>query len=286
VIRKLQRRAVFTALIGGYELLTEQPAAAGGGTDLVCFTDDPGLKSDTWQVRLIEPRFPRDTVRSARRLKILGPELLADYDETLWIDNSVELRCDPCVIFDEWLAEHDLALPLHSFRQSVVAEFDAVERGALDDAARIHEQLIAYAAIRPATLEERPYWTAILARRRSRPVLEAMQLWYEQVLRHSRRDQLSINYVLGVSACPTRGLPIDNYKSAYHLWPVGKDRNKAVWRSNLGSALRIPAMEIGRLQNRVSQLEALVRRERAQHAQALAEAQHDAALARLRDGKG
>ena len=73
------KRVVYTVLIGDYEQLNEQPQVTTSGIDFVCFTDDTELKSETWNIRVIEPRFPRDSVRSQRYLKMIGPELLSEY---------------------------------------------------------------------------------------------------------------------------------------------------------------------------------------------------------------
>src|SRR5436190_13933362 len=85
------RRVVYTVLMGGYEPLLEQHVAARFDTDLVCFTDDPALASPTWQIRLVEPSLPSDSGRSSRRPKILAHEYLPDYDESIYVDNSVLL---------------------------------------------------------------------------------------------------------------------------------------------------------------------------------------------------
>jgi hypothetical protein len=219
-------RGVYTALIGAYERLNEQPVAATTGVPFVCFTDDPGLTSDTWKVVRVEPAFAQDPVRSARRLKILGHPSLADLDETLWIDNSVVLRASPDAIFDSWLDGADLAMPRHSFRDTLMDEFDAVVSAGLDDAARVYEQLQHYADVAPRVLGQAPLWSALIARRRTPAVGEFNALWYEHVLRYSRRDQLSV--LMAMSLAPdlvVRAVEIDNYLSDLHRWPVKLDRD-------------------------------------------------------------
>ena len=171
-------RVVYRALLGGYETLREEPVAHESGADFVCFTDDPDLTSETWRLILVEPRFPADLVRSARHLKIVGHPVLETYDETLWLDNTVELLVPPEEIFDDWLADADLALPLHSYRASVVDEAEAVLELGRDDYVRVYEQMSVYARTAPAALEANPHWTGMLARRRVPMVREAMQDWW------------------------------------------------------------------------------------------------------------
>lgn len=243
------RRVVYTAVMGRYEQLNEQPVAVGSSIDFVCFTDDREMVSSTWTVRFIEPRFPLDSVRSARFLKVRGPSLLADYDESLWIDNAVQLRVTPETILDAWLADADLAMPKHSFRTSVLGEFDAVVTSGFDDPARVFEQLIHYSTLQSRALTEVPYWTAILARRHVPAVDEAMQVWWEHLLRYSRRDQLSINFVLDALQIPATGVELDNQDSEWHKWPVRVSRKWEVTEDRMANALRIPSVEIGRLEN-------------------------------------
>ncbi len=184
-------RAVYRALLGGYETLREEPVAHRSDVDFVCFTDDPDLTSETWRLVLVEPRLPVDLVRSARYLKIIGHPDLDEYDETLWVDNTVELLVPPEQILDDWLDGADVALPLHSYRASVLDEAEAVLDGGRDDYVRVYEQLSVYLRTAPAAVEENPRWTGMLARRRLPIVREAMQAWWEDLLRHSHRDQLS-----------------------------------------------------------------------------------------------
>jgi hypothetical protein len=215
-------RAVYTALIGSYERLQEQPAAETTDIPFICLTDDPTLTSKTWEVRLVEPAFARDSARASRFVKIMGDPLVADYDETLWVDNKVVLTEDPGVILDELLADADLAVIHHSYRDTVIAEFDEVTRAGLDDPARIYEQLIHYAETKPHVLDLRPYWGAFIARRRTPAVQGAMQIWINHVLRYSRRDQLSMRYALdGVPR--VLALDLDNFGSRFHTWVVDQD---------------------------------------------------------------
>jgi len=175
------RRVVYTALIGAYELLNEQPIAKSSNIDFICFTDDPALVSDSWEIRLIEPRFPRDTIRSARYLKVMGPDILGEYDESLWIDNSIVLRATPESILDEWIADADFALP--------------------------------------------------------------------------RRDQLSLNYALSVTGLPAHGIDMDLFLTDKHQWPVSRQRKTNVTRGQLSNVLRIPHVEMGRLENTAAALQ-------------------------------
>jgi hypothetical protein len=85
-----------------------------------------------------------------------------------------------------------------------------------------------------------------------------MQLWYDHILRYSRRDQLSINFVLGVLGLAVNGLDIDNMSSPWHQWPVRVEKKWDLAQDRLANALRIPQAELGRLENLTAKLQAEV----------------------------
>ncbi len=236
--------AVYTAVLGGYEQLREEPLAKGSDIRFVCFTDDPALTSETWEVVTIEPRFPTDATRSARHVKICGHPVLDEFARTLWIDNSVELATEPAQILDDWLADADIAAPLHSFHSTVLAEAEAIIDLGKDDYVRVYEQLSHYLRFAAAELEQNPHWTAILARRRTPEVRAAMQTWWEHVLRFSRRDQLSFSVVMAAAEVRLRSVPLSNLSSALHTWPRAEGRREEAVES-LRDALRPPAAALG-----------------------------------------
>ncbi|WP_165354204.1 glycosyltransferase domain-containing protein [Nocardioides glacieisoli] len=246
--RTMPRRAVYRALVGGYEQLREEEVAHDSGLPFICFTDDPTLTSETWQVVVVEARLPRDPTRSARALKILGHPALEDFDETLWVDNTVALTRPPDELFDEWLADADVAAPLHSYRASVLAEAEAVLDSGLDDFARVYEQLTHYLSVDAEALEANPHWTGMLARRRTDSSVAAMTGWWEDVLRYSRRDQLSFVPAMRRHRARLASLPVDSHVSPWHEWPRAEGRDRSRTGSGLREALRPPVARIGVLQ--------------------------------------
>jgi len=238
------RRAVYSALIGGYEELLEQEAALDSRIPFICFTDDPGLTSTTWDVRLIEPEFPLDRVRSARVLKIRGHSLLDEFDETLWLDNTVAFHGDPDELLDEWLASADLAVPRHSFRDSVSAEFAEIMTLKLDDPTRVLEQWEHYQALAPSVLAAAPHWTGMLARRHTPDVSATMRVWLDHVLRYSRRDQLSVGLAIAGAQHEVNLVELDNATSRWHEWPRSRGRNIRAGEREAQTALEILTMEL------------------------------------------
>ena len=250
------QRAVYTALIGGHEKLWEQPVAEESSLPFICFTDDPELRSSTWDVRVVEPLLELDPVRSARALKITGHPDLAAYDETLWIDARVQLSADPAAILDEWLDGCDLAIPRHSFRADVVSEFETVLLTGLDESSRLYEQLTHYSTVAPELLEAPAPWSGMVARRHTPDVDRAMREWLLQVLRYSRRDQLSVTHALARAGVVARRIEIDNKRSPVHEWPYGEGRSARKPMFRVSESLQPPVARLGELQYELERLAA------------------------------
>jgi hypothetical protein len=229
------RFCVYTALTGNYEKLNEQPVAAGSNIDFICYTDDASLKSKTWKVIKIDPMFADDPVRSQRVVKLSPHEYCADYDVSLYIDNSVILSVKPEDIFERYCAHWDFLLPSNSYRKCILDEFRAVKTLSLVDTKRLNEQLAYYIETDVACLKEQPYWAGVQIRRHANPsVRNAMRLWLAHVLRFTRRDQLSANFAFRQTGVTPYRLNIDNSSSWFHGWPVYRERNEAMRKFNNG----------------------------------------------------
>lgn len=224
---------IYSALIGGYERPVPQPDFTSIGLESIMFTDNPSsFEGSGWRVIKVDPRFPRDPVRSARYLKTVGHPELDDYDQTIWADNRVVLKDDAISLLAH-LESSDLVLFRHSYRDTVRDEYEEVIASGYDDPGRVRAtfDLSLAAGVDPSAP---PLWTGLLLRRRSREVAECMRMWMDYILVGSRRDQLSINAALSQVPLAVRVLDIDNSASAFHSWiPVrNMVRKRAVqaWR--------------------------------------------------------
>jgi hypothetical protein len=248
-----ERRCVVTVLVGGYEELVEQPVRSSSALDFVCLTDDPELESATWEIRRIRPILPADPVRSAREVKIRLHRHLDDYDTSLYIDNAVLLLRAPEDVLDALLPPGcPMALPEHSFRSTVRAEFDVVGHGRLDARHRLAEQLAAHREHDPDALELRPCWAGIIARRHHEvAVVDAMERWYAEVLRYSRRDQLSLHSALRAAGLTPIVHQLDNHESPFHRWPVAIGRREELRRERWTPE----DVQLGQLESRLDAIE-------------------------------
>lgn len=215
--------AVYTVVMGAdYPLPDPVPCP---GVAYICFTNMPDLAPNGWTIRVVDPLFPLDLVRSSREQKIRPHRWLAEFDRSLYIDTTVQLTGSPVALWDYLVPDEGVvfgAMP-HSFRATVEDEFGVVKGKGFDDRAVLARQLDTYRKTAPDILQRRPIWGGMLARRHADPALqEAMELWFAHVLRYGRRDQLSL--VLAVSQLPPAAVSLiscNNHRSDFHRWPVG-----------------------------------------------------------------
>ena len=248
----IPQRAVFSAVFGRYEDILEQPVAATSEVPFFMFTDDPTLTSDTWTIVPVALALPGDISRSSRKVKMLGDPRFADVSERLWIDNSVLLRADPTDILDTLLADCDLAFPNHSYRTSVLSEMEEVLDLGMDDPARVYEQLHVYLRVAPEVLTVQPSWNGLFARRDTPLTRAAMMTWWEQVLRYSRRDQLSLPFA--VRGLAVNRFDLDNFSSDIHEWPKAPRPLGRTPSTSLRAALRPPTAELGQAHAQIDRL--------------------------------
>lgn len=216
----------YTALFGHYEDLLEQPVAIDSDMDFICFTDDPSLRSDTWEIRVVRRVIQEDPARSSRYPKICPHRFLEEYDVSLYIDNSVLLTTDPSEILEDLLPDDAVFAAIeHSFRDTVLDEFRAVVSASLDSEWVCAEQLEHYKRSHSDVLAQKPLIGGVLLRRHMDPdVISAMELWWFNVLRYSRRDQLSLRVALSDASLRPTTWPVDVRDNGYWIWPASTGR--------------------------------------------------------------
>ncbi len=216
------RRVVYTVLYGQQNALVELPVRRDSAIDFIAFVDDPTLRSDTWTIRHLPPLLPTDIIRSSRFPKICAHRVLPDYDVSLYIDTKVRLTARPEEIFADLLEGQTstMACLRHDSRATIDDEAEAIIGLGLDRADICRAQLAAYrrdgfAGTVPLT------WSGMLLRYHHEPIVrETMERWFAQVLRYSRRDQISFPYVAEKSGLGFVAHPFSNRETKWHQWPV------------------------------------------------------------------
>ncbi|MBI3573831.1 DUF616 domain-containing protein [Candidatus Kaiserbacteria bacterium] len=216
------RSVIYTAIFGKKDTLHD-PLFVPPGWDLVCFTDQ-SLSSRVWQVRRVEAP-EKDPTRSARKYKILAHEWLSEYDVSVWIDGNILIKKDLRELVSRYLASANLAVLDHSALKEIpLSTLQAHEERLLwmesigkhqDDAGLIRRQGEAYRhAGYPDT--QGLACTLFMIRRHQKPdVITAMERWWEELSKWSKRDQMSFNYAAWKTGLRFNYIPLDAFGNEY-----------------------------------------------------------------------
>ena len=217
VVKK--RVAVYTCITGDYDDVKEFPSFREDGVDYLLFTNNREIKSSFWKVIRIE-NDGLDNVRLARKIKILGHELLSEYDLTIWIDGASFLRAKASAFLEDCcdLDEYSLIGFKHRERDCAYAEALECVKVNKDDCATIVRQMQRY--------RDRGYpehnglieSTVIVRRNHDSLLQKTMEMWFSEVRDYSRRDQLSFNYVAEQSGLNYNLLELNVFDNRYFGW--------------------------------------------------------------------
>ena len=220
---------IYTAIIGSKEgELNRQPVFKNSDFKKICFTDNKKLKSVDWELRYVEKLLPEDNHRSQRNFKLRPHLFLQEFQYSLYLDNTVVLNKDINEFiefinksFEKEIKTNSVYMPFHSFRKTVLDEFNEVALNNLDDQIKFYEQLRDYSKVSKNDLTKKPFWPAIILRdHSSQDVINFSEIWFAHVNRYSRRDQLSVIPAATQACIEIKGFELDNHSSIYHQWPV------------------------------------------------------------------
>lgn len=221
------RLAVYSALYGNRDPLNPDCMGDGAGYDRFLFTDRiagqglTGLATGIGTVQ--DPLMGLDAPRASRRAKLMPHRYFPEYDWSLYLDNTARLLCDPVALVTG-LAAQEPAQGFfcfsHAERDCAYDEADACLRARRDDPARIRSQIGFYRAEGYPAHQGLIQGTVLIRRHGARDWATLGERWFEQILVHSRRDQLSFGYVAWKMGLQPSLLPGTLLANDIAAWPV------------------------------------------------------------------
>lgn len=206
---------VLTAITNKKDVLKEQQCTEGA--KFVAFTDEP-INSRTWEIRPC-PNIFGDPRRNAKLPKILS-HLFVDDEYSLWMDGSINLKVPMRELVSKFLGDADICFfnhPLshHGHRDCLYEEAEVCKKFKLDDPNIIDEQIARY---RQQGYPEHNglYAGNVILRRHTPKIIQFNNMWWAEVCRGSRRDQISLNYCLATLGIRANLFP------GYHEAPYGQ----------------------------------------------------------------
>lgn len=219
------RCVVYTCLFGYSERFNDFPYERDGTVDFICFTDDPELRSSVWRIVHV-PRGLLDPARAAKRIKILAHRFVSQYESSLYVDNIVFLKQRPREVFERFL--HTSSSPLvcfrHPWRQCIYDAAEAVIALNFDVPQRVNEQMAGYRRLGYPSGNGLTKSGFMLRRHNDPALIAVMESWFEQILRHSHRDQLSFKFAAWIHDFEPTTIELDFLNNDVLEWLVASNR--------------------------------------------------------------
>lgn len=195
---KKLKKLFYTVLVGDYDHLNEILVKLPNW-EYVCYTDNPELTSESWDIRLLENELGLDPIRLSRHYKINNHLIDEPYDLSVYTDANIRIRGN----LDTYLA-HALApgeafsILLHPFLFSLKEELELCVDGKKDNTALLRAQYDHYLA--EGYHDQFPHVNARMMIRKSGDVTvrRLMEAWFDQLQNWSKRDQMGFNYALSL----------------------------------------------------------------------------------------
>ena len=226
-----KKRVIYTCITGGYEMLAPLTNRQSD-FDYVCFTDNSGQTSSFWELRPIPDELSGlSSVKQQRLIKICPHRYLPEYDESLWIDGSIDVISNPNTFIDKYCSDKDKSVFIrkHPSRNCIYSEGLACLKLKKDTSGNINPQLERYKKEgfpKSFGLVE----SNIVYRKHNDPYcIKLMDMWAIELLNGSHRDQLSFNYALWkVGNNGFKYLASNLIRGGCFKWYVAHNRNKYI----------------------------------------------------------
>ena len=184
---------IYTAFTGGYDSLKE-PEFIDENTKYVCFTQNPNLKSDTWEIIQMEDSIFDDN-RTAKQYRLFPHVYFPDFKYSFWLDGTFKIKGS--------IREY-----IYKYVNSPMLVVVHPERDCIYDEARESMPFPRYSnysmshQVEKYKFEGMPKHYGLLAsgalfRQHNNPeIISLMEQWWEEIITHTNQDQLSFPYVM------------------------------------------------------------------------------------------
>lgn len=221
----MNKVVVYTAIMGSFDTIKE-PLKITPNVDYFCFTDNENLKSDTWNIIYLQKC--ENSRKVARKLKVLGHDLINNYKYSIWVDGNIQIKEDLTKQIEEYfyLQAVEIATFKHPVRNCIYDEAVECSFAKADSPKAISKQ-VKYLIKQNYPINNGLVESNVLFRNNeSAKTKEFCKQWWYFIDNITIRDQLSFNYVLGVVDVKFLYLDGDTRgNSSYFEWK--KHRNKS-----------------------------------------------------------
>ena len=212
-----KRIVVYTSIYGSVDEVHE-PLTTPDNCDFFILTDQPVRASSIWRKKDFDfevHQIPDESTLKNRFVKMFPELIFPDYDFAVYIDGSVEIRTDMTEFIQE-TNQYGLKMFLHPVRNCVYQEIKEcirLKKGKESD-------LLAHAAYLQAQQMPRHYGL-LEGGMIIRPIhhefcQHLMRDWWEEFNKYSRRDQVSLPFILWKNGVPIEQIGELGYNMRAH----------------------------------------------------------------------
>ena len=215
------KKVCYSVISGNYDRIIE-PDIVTPGWQYIMFTDQPNVKSNVWDIRLLPKEIIEDkTLNQVKRQRIMKiqPYRFFEYDICVWVDGNIRIKKNLNKLCEKF-PNVQFAVARHPDRDCIYDECKAIIRYHKDTRKNMETQINLYRSDGyPA--HNGLCETNVMIRRNTPEVNRLMDMWADWLRRYSHRDQMSLNYCmwkLGFEFC---GIP-ENVRRMYFQWGAHK----------------------------------------------------------------
>jgi GT2 family glycosyltransferase len=185
----------YTAIFGSYDRLI-QPEHIVDEWDYVCFTDEDVPGEHVYEIRRFEPGY--DLTRRARYIKTHPHEFFPNYEYCVWLDSNFMIRGP---FLEESVTDRMSRNVLftgcpHPLRNCLYEELEACIMRTKDDVTIMSRQVEGYKKEGFPKNYGMIETNILIRKHNDTDVIAFNAAWWREIHLHSRRDQLSIMYVI------------------------------------------------------------------------------------------
>lgn len=211
VNKEISEITVYTAIFGDYDRLLN-PVIVNPNVKYVCFTDNENITSDIWEVHYVKRQYESPIVES-RMYKML-PHLFIESEYSMWVDANICLLDDPLRYANCYLKNGDFLLIPHGERDCIYEEAAiciTLHRASTKDLVYQMKEYIEKGCPEHVGL----FLGGVLVRRHhTEQIKDFDELWWKEFLTYSKRDQVSLGYLLWKKQLPISLCDIDIYNNS------------------------------------------------------------------------
>ena len=207
-IETCTRVAVYTAITGGYDIPIE-PYYVPENVDFFIITDMNIPAGSVWKkidINLIEEIAELDNTRKARFAKTHPHTFFKEYEYTVWIDSNFKAVGDLSRFIKCVGSNIPFASNWHPDRNSIYTELEACIVRKKDNAGLLRKQIDYYREQGMPDDFGLIETNMIVRKHNEKKCVDLMELWWQEILTWSKRDQLSLPYVIWKAGYTMRDL--------------------------------------------------------------------------------